>query len=101
MFFKTQASAKFDEIKLKRDNKTIKKLSDALELAAHGMSKWKANSKRCIYTYADGSSLTIRLDGYCYLNNGWMNDNGKAYFISEDDIDEPCINIGFKNETNY
>ena len=96
MIFETLASVKFSDIKQKCKDKDIKKLSDALELEAAGCIKWKANSKKSSYTYPDGSQLTIRLDGYCYVHTGWFNNNGKFYYISDDDMKEPCLNIGFK-----
>lgn len=96
MNFKTLGAAKVKELKRLRDEKSINNLLDALNSAAIGSCRQKMNSSRSMFVYPDNSRITIRMDGYCYEHTGWVNIKGKAVFVSEDDIEDPAINLGFK-----
>lgn len=80
MVLTTLAKAKISEMKKRCTN-----LSDSLELAAIGITKWKTDSKKNVCTYPDGSKLTIVLEGFCYADNDIQE---KFYFIDEENSDE-------------
>jgi hypothetical protein len=87
MIFTTLAQAKLGEIKTK-----CTKLSDAIQLASDGITKWRATSNRSIYTYADGSRVVVMLEGYCYHDSYTQE---KVYLNVDENIEDKKDILGF------